>query len=299
MRHPFGVSHRARENGIHLLLGCSSQKETNESTRKSATIQAMSDLYAKKSLGQHWLNDDGVLNAICDVGKVTSEDTVLEIGPGQGSLTTVLLNRGAQVTAVELDERLGKQLDEKFKSKPFILNMLSILDFDLSTLPIDYKVVANIPYYLTAHLLRMLCETLHKPQLSVLLVQKEVAQRVASGPGDMSLISVAVQLSYEVSLGRVVQAKLFMPPPKVDSQILILARRDEPMFADADAKKLLHIVKAGFANRRKTLLNSLSAGLQLPKDQTTALIEQAGVKLSVRAQELSLDDWHSLYLAAK
>lgn len=259
----------------------------------------MSDVSAKKSLGQHWLNDEVVLNAICDAGGVIAGDTILEIGPGQGSLTSKLLDRGAKVVAVELDQRLAESLQQRFVTESFTLNMLSIMDFDLSSLPANYKIVANIPYYLTAHLLRMLCETQYKPQLAVLLVQKEVAQRVAADAGEMSLISIAVQLEYGVSLGQLVPAKMFLPPPKVDSQILILTKRHTPMFADAITDELIHIVKAGFANRRKTLLNSLSAGLQLPREQTLKLIKSAGIKPSTRAQELSLDNWHSLYLAAK
>ena len=258
----------------------------------------MLDVIAKKSLGQHWLTDVASLTAICDSAKVGQGDTVLEIGPGQGSLTAMLLERGARVMAVELDERLASELQQRFANQPFILNMLSILDFDLSSLPADYKLVANIPYYLTAHLLRMLSETLHKPTITALLVQKEVAERVAAVPGDMSLISVAIQLAYEISLGQVVPAKLFTPPPKVNSQILIMKRRAKPLFEDIDTKDFFRLVKAGFANRRKTLLNSLSAGLQLSKPETIDLLASANISPSTRAQELSLTDWHRLYIAS-
>lgn len=259
----------------------------------------MDDLYAKKSLGQHWLTDAATLEEMCDQANVTSGDTVLEIGPGKGSLTSKLLEDGAQVVAVELDEALETDLVERFKGQPFKLNMLSIFDFDLSSLPPGYKIVANIPYYLTAHLLRLLCETLQQPQIVVLLVQKEVAVRVASGPGDMSFISVAVQLNYEVNVGRVVPAKLFVPPPKVDSRILIMKRRSSPLFTDIEVKEFFRVVKAGFANRRKTLLNSLSAGLQQPKEQTLELLKNTGIKPSTRAQELSLHDWYKLYQSIK
>jgi len=251
---------------------------------------------ADKSLGQHWLTDSVSLDAICDSADLEPGGTVLEIGPGQGSLTSVLLARGVQVIGVELDERLAAELRQKFTNLPFTLNMLSILDFDLSSLPVDYKIVANIPYYLTAHLLRMLSETPHKPQLAVLLVQKEVAERVAAQPGTMSTISVAIQLEYQVSLGQLVPARLFTPPPKVNSQVLIMKQRTEPLFADINKKAFLRLVKAGFANRRKTLLNSLSAGLRLSKPEVNQLLEQANILPSVRAQELSLNDWHRLYL---
>ena len=253
------------------------------------------DIQAKKSLGQHWLNDAGVLRAMCEAARVAQGDTVLEVGPGQGSLTAMLLEGGAKVVAVELDESLAARLLQRFYGRPFTLNMLSILDFDLSKLPKDYKVVANIPYYLTAHLLRMLCETLHKPNVAVLLVQKEVAERVTARPGDMAALSVLAQFYYEALLGQVVPAKLFSPPPKVDSQILILHKRQEPLFADVDYKQFFHIVKAGFSERRKKLRSSLSGGLGVSKPSAEAMLQKAGIDPNRRAQELSLDEWHELY----
>lgn len=253
-----------------------------------------------KQLGQHWLKDKVSLAAICGGAKIKQGDTVLEIGPGTGELTELLLNQGAEVIAVELDERLSASLREKFKGLPFTLNTLSILKFDLSSLPGSYKIVANIPYYLTNHLLRMLCETQHKPVVAVLLVQKEVAQRVCAAPGEMSLLSVSVQLSYEVSLGPVVLAKLFDPPPKVDSQVIILKRRTQPLFpgwhpGNREVGEFFRVVKAGFSQRRKTLLNSLSAGLHLTKEETLKLLGAAKIQPTIRPQELSLENWYSLY----
>ena len=252
------------------------------------------DKFAKKSLGQHWLTDVASLEAMCDAAEVITGDTVLEIGPGRGSLTASLLERGAKVVAVELDERLGQELTERFRDKPLILNMLSILDFDFSSLPADYKIIANIPYYLTSHLLRLLGEIPNQPSLAVLLVQKEVAQRVVAGPGAMSLLSVAVQFHYKVSLGEIVPAKLFNPPPKVDSQILILERRKKPVF-DVDMDKFFQVVKAGFSERRKKLRSSLSGGLHISKPEAEKLLQSAGIDPNSRAQELSLDDWYKLY----
>lgn len=254
----------------------------------------------RKSLGQHWLKDKASLDSICDAAGVKPSDTVLEIGPGTGELTDKLLKRGAKVVAVELDERLAAGLQQRFKGLPFSLNMLSILDFDLSSLPGGYKIAANIPYYLTNHLLRMLCETQHKPSVAVLLVQKEVAERVTADPGEMSLLSVSVQLYYEPSLGAVVPANLFEPPPKVDSQILILKQLATTLFpgtvpGNKEDKAFFRVVKAGFSQRRKTLLNSLSAGLHLSKQETEELLKRADINPASRPQELSLKDWHGLY----
>lgn len=249
----------------------------------------------KKSLGQHWLSDAKVLETICGFADVKKGDIVLEIGPGRGDLTAKLLESGAEVVAVELDESLEADLRKKFSSLPFTLNMLSIMDFDFSKMPEGYKVVANIPYYLTSHLLRMLLETQHKPKTIVLLVQKEVAERIAAKPGQMSMLSVSAQYYCDVILGQILPAELFTPPPKVDSQVIKLTPRDQPLFSDVDSKELFRTVKAGFSQRRKTLLNSLSAGLHLSKEETLKLLYNANIKPNIRPQELSLEDWHALY----
>ncbi len=257
----------------------------------------MSDLpQTKKSLGQHWLEDPASLNSMADAADIARGDQVLEVGPGTGTLTEVLLARGAHVTAVELDESMATELSKKFADNDFSLKTGSILKFDLGEMPPDYKVVANIPYYLTSNLIRVLSEASNPPSKVVLLVQKEVAQRVSAGPGDMSLLSVSAQFYWEVSKGPAVPAKLFVPPPKVDSQILIMKRRETPLFSDLNVKDFFRIVKAGFSSRRKTLHNSLSGGLHLSKLEVLTILKEAEVDRGVRAQELSLNDWYKLYL---
>jgi len=155
--------------------------------------------------------------------------------------------------------------------------------------------VANIPYYLTSKLLQVLCESPVHFSRAAILIQKEVAERVCAKPGDMSLLSVSVQYYCEASLGQLVPAELFTPPPKVDSQILQLTFREKPLFDDVDTKQFFRVVKAGFAQRRKTLLNSLGSGLHLTREETTALLEKAGILPTVRPQNLTLDDWYRLY----
>lgn len=249
----------------------------------------------KKSLGQHWLNDTASLNAVAETANIEAGDTVLEIGPGLGSLTKILLQKAGKVIAVELDDILAAKLQIDFPTDKLTVVKKDILTFDLTELPIGYKVVANIPYYLTSHLLRILNESSNPPSIISLLVQKEVAQRVCAAPGQMSMLSVSVQFYCETSLGIIIPAKLFTPPPKVDSQILKLVQRQKPLFPNIDSKRFFRIVKAGFANRRKTLLNSLSAGLQLSKDQTAQIITSAGLDSNSRPQELSLEQWFQLY----
>ena len=252
----------------------------------------------KKSLGQYWLTDNKSLEAICDIAEVGVGDTVLEIGPGHGSLTGYLLARGAKVIAVEYDETLIKHLRETLVGE-VVIEHADIRRYDFNRLPPDYKLIANIPYYLTSYLIRLLTDGKHnKPAIVALLIQKEVAQRIAAGPGDMSLLSVFAQYYYEVSLGIIVPAGLFTPKPKVDSQVLCLVRRPEPLFTNISSEDFFRVVRAGFSQRRKTLVNNLRSGLYLSKDQATAIMNDCKLDPSIRAQALTIEDWHSVALKA-
>lgn len=253
----------------------------------------------KKSLGQHWLSDVTTLQYICDAGEVGADDTVLEIGAGTGTLTSLLVKQAKKVVAVEFDQALAVRLPERLKVDNLEVVQQDILSFDLTSLPPDYKVIANIPYYLTSNLIRVLSESTNQASTVVLLVQKEVAERVAAKQGQMSLLSVSAQFYWKVSLGDVVEAELFTPPPKVDSRVLIMKRRSKPMFVDVDEKTFFRIVKAGYSARRKTLLNSLAGGLRTDKEQIQQILELAQIKPSLRAQNLSLDDWWALYTVCK
>ncbi|MEK7059716.1 MAG: 16S rRNA (adenine(1518)-N(6)/adenine(1519)-N(6))-dimethyltransferase RsmA [Patescibacteria group bacterium] len=251
----------------------------------------------KKSLGQHWLYDQTSLEAMCAAAGVQATDTTVEIGPGLGTLTKLLTDKAEQVIAVEIDAKLAADLPGRVPADNLSIKQADIMSFDFTQLPKDYKVVANIPYYLTSHLIRTISETPNQPLAAVLLVQKEVAARVAAQPGDMSLLSVTAQFYWQVSLGLEVPARLFTPPPKVDSQILILQRRPKPHFTDVEPKEFFRLVKAGFSQRRKTLLNSLSAGLSHSRDETESICERASIDSKRRPQTLSLDEWHQLYQA--
>jgi len=246
-----------------------------------------------KALGQHWLNDKQSLFAMVEAGEVKADNNVLEIGPGLGSLTQVLIDQKAKVWSVEFDSSLSSKLASNINDPDTNLKIIEhdILKFDFSKLPVGYKIVANIPYYLTSHLLRLISEAKNPPKTAVLLVQKEVAERVCAKPGQMSLLSVSTQMYFETSLGRIVKAELFSPPPKVDSQILILQRRKTPLFGDLEPKLLFRIVKAGFGERRKKLRSSLSGGLNISKEQADKLLEQAKINPNLRAQNLDLEKW--------
>lgn len=251
----------------------------------------------KKSLGQHWLYDEASLAAMCHAAQVGADDTVLEVGPGLGTLTRLLVDKARQVVAVEFDEKLAADLSNQVKSGNLQVISQDILSFDFRQLAPGYKLVANIPYYLTSNLIRVISETPNPPVAAALLIQKEVAERVTARPGSMSLLSVTAQYFWETDLGREVKAELFTPPPKVDSQILILKRRTRPLFDDVNDKEFFRTVRAGFSQRRKTLLNSLSAGLQLSKDTVNTACNSVEIDPGRRAQTLSLEEWHNLHVS--
>jgi 16S rRNA (adenine1518-N6/adenine1519-N6)-dimethyltransferase len=255
----------------------------------------MNSVKTKKSLGQHWLHDEASLRAMCELASVEPGDVIIEIGPGLGTLTQKLLHAGAKVEAVEFDIELSDSLKNRLvKTEELTVVNQDILSYDFSKLKPGYKVVANIPYYLTSNLIKVLSETSNPPKSATLLIQKEVAERLCAGPGDMSLLSVSAQMYFECRLGPIVPAALFTPPPKVDSQIVHLDRREQPLFGDADPRVLFRVVKAGFSNRRKTLHNSLSGGLHMSKDDSKKLLESAEISTQARPQELSLQEWINL-----
>ncbi len=256
-------------------------------------------LQNKKSLGQHWLKDREVLGRIADAAGIQPDDTVLEIGPGLGTLTSELLRRAQRVVAVELDAGLAAKLPGQFPGTALEVVNQDILTYDLTALPKGYVVVANVPYYITSKIVQLLTTSSNPPRTIVLLVQKEVAERLAAGAGDMSILAVSAQVYAEVLLADVVPAELFTPPPKVDSQVVVLQLRTQPQVASADETLFFRLVKAGFSAKRKKLRSSLSSGLQLSKGETEKLLGMAGISPDYRAEMLSIADWLRLVEAAK
>ena len=244
-----------------------------------------------KSLGQHWLRDRTILAAIADAAELTPSDTVLEIGPGLGTLTSEILRQTDKVIAVEYDGELARKLPGQFPGKDLTVINEDILTFDLDSLPADYKVVANVPYYITSKIIERLMTAHNKPSIAVLLVQKEVAQRIAARPGDMSILAVSAQLYAEASLGALVPRRFFTPPPKVDSQVIVLRTRTTPLVPAEDERALFRVVKAGFRAKRKKLRSSISAGLAIPKPAAEELLRHANIDPELRAEDLSIDDW--------
>lgn len=253
----------------------------------------------KKSLGQHWLRDREVLAHIADCAELSEADTVLEIGPGLGTLTSELLRRAQKVVAVEFDPDLARKLPAQFPGKHLEVIQSDILSFDLSTLPAGYKVVANVPYYITSKIVQLLMTAPHKPSVAVLLVQKEVAERLAAKPGDMSILAVSAQLYADVSLGDIVPATLFTPPPKVDSQVVVLQTRPAAIIPPDEEKEFFRVVKAGFSAKRKKLRSALAGGLGIQKSRAVEILEQAEISPDSRAENLSLEDWRRLFRQTK
>lgn len=252
-----------------------------------------------KSLGQHWLKDRLILEAIADCAAITDKTTVLEIGPGLGTLTSVLLDRAQQVIAVEFDPDLARKLPAQFPGKQLTVHTADILSFDFRQLPARYTVVANVPYYITSKIVHVLSNCTNPPELMVLLVQKEVAERLAASAGDMSILSVSAQIFHEITLGPIVGAEWFTPPPKVDSQVVILQRRSQSLVAEPDQKEFFRVVKAGFSERRKKLRSSLAGGLGIAKPVIDEALSRAELSPEARAQELSIEQWQRLVTQLK
>ena len=260
-------------------------------------------LEAKKSLGQHFLVDGSYLKEILSAAELTGDDQVIEVGPGLGVLTQALAERAGKVIAVEKDDNLSALLKERLASYDNVAivnadimkaDMVSLVAmFGTGDAP-RYKVVANLPYYITSPVLRLFLESKTKPERLVVMVQKEVARQICAQPGDMSLLSVGIQLYGKPKIVKYVPARAFYPPPDVDSAILKIsvlpARR-----IDVDEKDFFTMVRAGFSAARKQIGNSLAKGLALPKEEVLTLLAAAGIDARRRAETLSIEEWGRLW----
>lgn len=252
----------------------------------------MTNILPKKSLGQHWLTDETSLRTIAELSNLAKTDTVLEVGPGKGALTKYLVDQAGQVIAVELDDRLIDLLKNTINTANLTIVSQDILKFDLTSLPKGYKLVANLPYYLTGDFIRKISESPNSPKLAVLLVQEEVAQRLGARPGQMSVLGITAQLYWQVELNIKVPSQAFDPEPKVNSQVVVLKRLNTPMISNKP--DFLKLVKLGFSQKRKTLLNNLTGGLGLNRHEVAVLCERAEIDPSRRPQTLSLQEWQRL-----
>ncbi len=253
-------------------------------------------LEPKKSLGQNFLFDEQILTRIVAAAEVTAVDHVLEIGPGLGSLTSVLAETAASVTAVELDNRFLPILDNQLQAYD---NITLIHGDILAQNPADwfdkpYKVVANVPYYITGAILRHLLSSIPRPSVMVMTVQKEVAERVTAVPPHMSLLAVSVQYYGQVQIVDSIKAGAFWPRPDVDSAVIRIDLENGTQIDTDDTDLFFKIVKAGFSQKRKQLQKNLR---QLGHSQAkiAEILEQAGVNGRRRAETLNLNEWQQLY----
>lgn len=264
------------------------------------------ELRPHKELGQNFLVDRRVLKRILSAAEVGPTDTVLEIGSGLGTLTEALAECAHRVIAVEVDRDLVLALQKRLASFANVeIVSADVLSLDISrvvqekdtgNVPV-YKVVANIPYYITSAVIRHLLETSPKPELIVLMLQKEVAQRITAKPGQMSLLAISVQFYGHPRIIARVPASAFYPAPKVDSAIVRIDPYEQQFLAQDQVGPFFEVVRAGFAQRRKQLRNALVHGLGLPVECVVQALKEVGIDERRRAQTLSLHEWIALYYA--
>ena len=259
------------------------------------------DLRARKGLGQHFLIDEEVLGQIIAAAQLTADDVVVEVGPGLGVLTRELAKQSGRVIAIELDDRLAAILSESLSA---FKNVTIINDDVLKVAPetllselktTSYKVVANLPYYITSPVLRHFLEAQIKPQSMVVMVQKEVAEEIAAKPGKMSLLSIGVQLYGQPEIVARVPAESFYPAPAVGSAILKVTPYSQPPVEISDTDGFFRLARAGFSAARKQLANSLAQGMGVSKAEALALLARAEVSPQRRAETLTLEEWARLW----
>lgn len=262
-----------------------------------AQLLRQAGLHPKKRLGQNFLQDPHILEAIAQSAEIQPTDWVLEIGPGLGSLTRYLANAAQQVVAVEIDDALFQILEQVLAPWDNVqLVRGDILRLSLADLiqVENYLVVANIPYYITSAVIRHLLEAPRHPRRMVLTVQKEVAERICARPGEMNLLALSVQVYGHPSVVLRIPAGAFYPAPKVDSAVVRIDLYRQAYLPDEHLETFFRLIHAGFSQKRKTLRNALAHGLNIDTSHIEHLLLQAGIEPQRRAETLSLEEWRRL-----
>lgn len=264
------------------------------------------DIRAKKGLAQHFLIDDAVLEKILDAAGLKPDDTVIEVGPGLGLMTAELAKRAGWVIAIELDDRMAGILQENLPYENVVVLNEDVLGTDPAKLlkggaphfpPAlrSYKVVANLPYYITSPVLRHFLEAAVKPEVMVVMVQQEVAEVITAAAGQRSLLSIAVQFYGRPRIVTGVPAAAFFPAPEVDSAVLKIDVYQKPPVSVDNVDAFFKLVRAGFTAARKQIANSLAQGLGLPKEDIQKLLQAAALDPQRRAETFTLEEWAALY----
>ncbi len=272
---------------------------------KPSTMRALLrrvDLRLSRKLGQHMLADPAVLRSIMQHVQRTDHDQILEIGPGLGSLTVCLAAVARRVVTVELDARMVALLDSTLA---FHSNVETVHQDAVAFDPYPYfgetpyMMAANLPYSVATPVMRRLAAHPFGPQRMVVMLQREVAARICAAPGEMSYLSLLMQTYSEARHLLDVPAQAFFPPPKVDSAVVELVKRQQPYFPAEAIEDVLRLARAGFSQRRKQVHNSVRSILRIEDDHMRALLEEADIAPQCRPQELSLDEWFALFQAVR
>ncbi len=264
-----------------------------------------------KGLGQNFLISERAFGCILEAAELTPSDVVLEVGPGIGSLTQRLAERVGRVVAIELDRKMLAVLAETLAGRDNVhLVQGDFLDLDpVATLrgalslgdeaPLTYKLVANLPYYITSSALRHALTASVRPERLVVMVQRDVAQRIVAADGKLSLLAVSVQVFGVPEIACTVPAGAFVPPPKVDSAVLKVVLHEQPRVPEEDLGAFFDVVRAGFQAKRKQIHNSLTHNLPQGREVVAVALRAAGVEPSRRAETLSIDEWRRLVEALR
>jgi 16S rRNA (adenine1518-N6/adenine1519-N6)-dimethyltransferase len=266
-------------------------------TTNPRTLLDQYELQPKKSLGQNFLHDPNTLEKIVNTAELMPDDTVVEIGPGTGTLTKLLAQKARHVISIEIDASLRPVLEQELAPYDNVVVMYEdFLKVDVLRLvgAKDFIVVANVPYYITSKILRNLLDSHRRPRRIVLTVQMEVAERIIAEPGDMSLLAVSVQFYGKPQIVTRLKPGVFWPRPDVDSAVLRIDCYDDLPLDVPDSKTFFRVVRAGFSQKRKQLKNSLSGGLGIKSRAAGDMLDEAGIDATRRAETLSLEEWAAL-----
>ena len=269
----------------------------------------------KKTLGQNWLVNPHILDKVVSAAEISKADTILEVGPGTGNLTKKLAEKAGKVIAIEKDSRLVDCLKNEFSTKYAMTKSVEIVEGDILKIDIEklsrdlnleirhftYKVVGNIPYYITSNFLRTIFESagwrMTQPKLIVLTVQKEVARRIMARPPHMNLLALSVQYYSEPEIIGYISKNNFRPVPKIDSAIIKLKPKNNEHRNKEQEEKLFALMRIGFSEKRKQLAPILSKKLKIPKDELLEAFKETGIKETARAENLSPEQWENLHIS--